>query len=106
MNNTANNIARFVKAIILIVAVVSLGSIVKDYVKGFYDVYKYEVEGTETKEGVDVVVTIPEGASAEEIANILKDKGLIQYPKAFIKRLQDSEYRGRLRSGTYTLNTE
>ena len=105
MNNTANNIARFVKAIILIVAVVSLGSIVKDYVKGFYDVYKYEVEGTETKEGVDVVVTIPEGASAEEIANILKDKGLIQYPKAFIKRLQDSEYRGRLRSGTYTLNT-
>lgn len=105
MNNTANNIARFVKTIILIVAVISLGSIVKDYVKGFYDEYKYEVEGTETREGVDVVVTIPEGASAEEIANILKDKGLIKYPKAFIKRLQDSEYRGRLSSGTYTLNT-
>lgn len=105
MNNTANNIARFVKGIILIVAVIALGIIVKDYVKGFYDAYMYEVEGTETREGVDVVVTIPEGASAEEIANILKDKGLIEYPKAFIKRLQDSEYRGRLKSGTYTLNT-
>lgn len=105
MNNTANNIARFVKGIILIVAVIGLGIIVKDYIKGFYDAYMYEVEGTETREGVDVVVTIPEGASAEQIANILKEKGLIEYPNAFVKRLQNSDYRGCLKSGTYTLNT-
>ncbi len=100
-----NRIIRFIKGIILIIAVVALSVIVKDYVKGYYDEYKYELEGLDTTDGEDVVVTIPEGASAEEIANILKDKGLIQYPKAFIKRLQNSEYRGSLKSGTYTLNT-
>ena len=100
-----NGIIRFIKGIILIVAVVALGGIVKDYIKGYYDDYKYELEGTDTKEGLDVVVTIPEGASAKEIAAILEQKGLIKYPKAFVKRLQNSEYRGNLKSGTYTLNT-
>ena len=100
-----NSVIRLIKGIILIVAVVALSLIVKDYIKGFYDEYKHELEGTETVDGVDVVVTIPEGASAEEIANILKEKGLIKYPKAFVKRLQDSDYRGSLKSGTYTLNT-
>lgn len=109
-NNTkrtgiVNSIIRFLKGIILIVAVIALGLIVKDYIKGYYDAYKYELEGMETVAGEDVVVTIPEGASAEEIANILKDKGLIKYPKAFVKRLQNSDYRGKLKSGTYTLNT-
>lgn len=100
-----NNIIRIIKGIILIVASVALCLIVKDYIKGYYDAYKYELEGFDTVDGEDVVVTIPEGASAEETANILKEKGLIQYPKAFVKRLQDSDYRGRLKSGTYTLNT-
>ena len=101
----ANNIIRFIKGIILIIAIIALSLIVKDYIKGFYDDYKYEREGTDTFPGDDIVVVVPEGASAEEIANILKKKGLIDYPKAFVKRLQESEYRGRLRSGTYTLNT-
>ena len=100
-----NTLIRIIKGIILIVAVIALSLIVKDYIKGYYDAYKYELEGTDTVDGEDVVVTIPEGASAEEIANILKDKGLIKYPKAFVKRLQNSEYRGNLKSGTYTLNT-
>ena len=100
-----NSVIRFIKVIILAVAVVALSLIVKDYIKGYFDDYKYELEGFDSFEGEDVVVTIPEGASAKEIAKILKDKGLIQYPNAFVKRLQDSEYRGKLKSGTYTLNT-
>ncbi|MBE5953725.1 MAG: endolytic transglycosylase MltG [Lachnospiraceae bacterium] len=100
-----NSIIRFIKVIILVVAVVALSLIVKDYIKGYYDDYKFELEGMDSFEGEDVVVTIPEGASAKEIAKILKDKGLIQYPNAFVKRLQDSQYRGKLKSGTYTLNT-
>ncbi len=100
-----NSIIRFVKGIILIVAVVALCLVVKDYIKGFYDEYQFELTNTETVEGTDVEVVIPEGASVEEIASILKDKGLIKYEGAFTKRLQESEFRGKLKSGTYTLNT-
>lgn len=100
-----NSLVRFIKGIILVVAIVALCIVVKDYIKGFYDAYMYEYTSTDTVEGEDVIVTIPEGASAEEIANILKEKGLIEYPKAFVKRLQESEYRGSLKSGTFTLNT-
>jgi UPF0755 protein len=35
----------------------------------------------------------------------LKDAGLIKYERAFTKRVQNSEYRGKLQSGTFTLNT-
>lgn len=100
-----NSFIRFIKGIILIVAVVVLCLVVKDYIKEFYDAYQYELTNTETTQGVDVVVVIPEGASVEEIASILKDNGLIEYERAFTKRLQESEYRGKLKSGTYTLNT-
>lgn len=96
---------RFIKGIILTVAVVLLCVQVYDYGKGFYDEYMDEYKGMESTQGVDVVVEIPQGASAEEIASILKDAGLIKYESAFTRRLQDSEYRGRLQSGTYTLNT-
>ena len=72
-----NGIIRFIKGIILIVAVVALGVIVKDYIKSYYDAYKYELEGMETTDGEDVVVTIPEGASAQEVANILIEKAKV-----------------------------
>ena len=101
----ANKIIRFVKVIILLVACFSLGMIVKDYIKSFYDDYMNEYKGTYSYDGEDVVVVIPEGASAKEIAAILKSSGLIKYEGAFVKRLQDSEYRGKLKSGTFTLNT-
>lgn len=101
----ANQIIRLIKAIILVVASFALCTIVYDYVKGYYDDYMREYKGTYSYEGEDIQITIPEGSSAEEIASILKDAGLIKYEKAFVKRLQDSEYRGKLQSGTFTLNT-
>ena len=102
---SANKIAKIVKSIILVVACVALCNIVFDYFKGYYDDYMREYKGEYSFEGEDVVVVIPEGASATEIASILKDAGLIKYERAFIKRLQGSEYSGKLKSGTYTLNT-
>lgn len=96
---------RFIKGLILSVAVVALCMHIYDYGKGFYNLYMEEYKGMEHFEGEDVVVEIPEGASVKEIAAILKKAGLIQYKSAFTKRLQDSEYRGRLQSGTYVLNT-
>jgi UPF0755 protein len=82
-----------------------LGSVVFQYYKGFYDEYMEEYEGTYSYDGEDVVVEIPEGSSVKEMAAILKNAGLIKYESAFTKRVQNSEYRGKLQSGTFTLNT-
>lgn len=101
----ANKIIKFCKIIILIVAVIALGNVVRDYVKVYYDDYMSEYRGTYSYQGETVQVTIPEGASVTKIASILKDAGLIKYEKAFVKRLQESEYKGKLQSGTFTLNT-
>lgn len=98
--------ARFIKGIILAVASIALCIIVFNHTKGYYDEYMREYKGTESYVGEDVEVVIPEGASAEEIASILKDAGLIKYESAFKRRLQETdEYRGKLHSGTYILNT-
>lgn len=97
---------RIIKGFILSVTVIALCVMLFNYAKGYYDDYMQEYKGTESYVGQDVVVEIPEGASADKIASILKDAGLIKYKGAFKKRLQETdEYRGKLRSGTYTLNT-
>lgn len=100
-----SKLIKLIKSIILIVASVALCTIVYDYCKGYYDDYMREYKGTESFVGEDVEVVIPEGASVKEIAKILKKEGLIKYEGAFTRRLQDSEYRGKLQSGTYILNT-
>lgn len=97
---------KFIKTLILTAASLALCMILYDYCRDFYDDYMDDYKGTYSYEGEDVQVVIPEGASADEIADILKDAGLIKYKSAFKRRLQESdEYRGKLHSGTYTLNT-
>ena len=100
-----DNLVKIIKIFILGIALFALCSIFFDYGKAIYDGYMKEYKGTETVEGVDVEVEIPEGASVKQIAKILKEKGLIQYEMAFTSRLKNSEYRGNLHHGTYTLNT-
>lgn len=100
-----NKIAGYIKGIILTVAVIALALQVVDYGKGFYREYMEEYEGTSSHKGQDVEVVIEKGMSAKQIANVLKDAGLIKYPSAFTRRLKNSPYKGKLQSGTYTLNT-
>ena len=87
----ANSVIRIVKGVILVVAILALGNLTYKQVHSYYDDYMEEYKGTESTQGEDVTVTIPEGASVKEVAQILKDNGLINYPRAFTKRLQDSE---------------
>ena len=94
---------KFIKGIILIVATFALFTIFYDYGKHWYNIYQEEYKGTTSTVGEDVVVEIPEGAAAKTIAKILKEKELIHFERAFVKRLQESSY--RVQSGTYTLNT-
>jgi len=100
-----NRMIRFIKAIILVVATMSLCVIIFNHGKGYYDDYMREYKGTYTEDGVDVDVVIPDGASVKKIASILKDEGLIKYENAFVKRVQNEGYAGKLKAGTYTLNT-
>lgn len=100
-----NTVIRIIKGIILVIAILALGNLTYKHLRTYYDDYMDEYKGTESTQGTDVQVEIPEGASVKEIAQILKKAGLIKYPQAFTKRLQDSEYRGKLHGGTYTLNT-
>lgn len=97
--------AKILKTLILIISSLTLALIVFDYAKGYYDDYMDEYQGEISRDGEDVTVEIPKGASAKMVAKILKDKGLIDYPSAFTRRLKNSEYRGKLKSGTFTLNT-
>ena len=96
---------KFIKWMIALVAAVALGMIVMTEIKEYKSAYDAELTDTATRAGVDVVVTIPEDSSAQKIASILHKKGLIKYEGAFVERLQNSEFRGTLKHGTYVLNT-
>lgn len=100
-----DKLIKFVKALIVVVAALILAMIVKDYYNKYKEAFNEEYAGTYTREGTEVIVNIPEGAGVKEVANILYKKGLIKYKKAFINRYQESDYSGKLKAGTYTLNT-
>lgn len=89
--------------VIAILLVIVLGSLIYGYSQ--YKIYQEEYQGTESSQGEDVVVVIPEGAATKQIAQILKENGLIQFPSAFVKRVKESQYRGSLQPGEFTLNT-
>ncbi len=55
--------------------------------------------------GEDVSVTIPEGATTSDIAEILKEKNLITSPFRFKLESKLNDYDGTFQKGIYTLNT-
>ncbi len=58
-----------------------------------------------TVEGENVEVTIPEGATAKTIAEILKDNGVIKYRRAFLMKLNGTDKKEDLQMGQFQLNT-
>lgn len=70
--------------------------------------YGYRVfseEAMTSGDGRDVTVLIPLGSSSMDIGKILENNGLIRDRKLFYIQEKLSSYRGRLKPGTYTLNT-
>lgn len=55
--------------------------------------------------GREVTVSITSGKGAKEIGQILEDKGLIKDAKIFYIQNMLSSYKGKLKPGSYTLNT-
>ncbi len=97
--------AKIIKALIAVAAAFILVFIFHGAYKEYKAAYNRELTGTYTDSGNDIMVVIPDGATERQIAAILKADGLIKYPSAFQKRLNDSKYDGKLVGGTYNLNT-
>ncbi len=96
---------KFVKGIIITIIILIILGVIGWYGNKKYNEYMKEYSGVESYVGEDVEVVIPQGSSVKAIAKILKEKGLIQYERAFVNRVKESEYRGQLKYGTYLLNT-
>ena len=63
-----------------------------------------EYSSTESTEGTPVEVTIDQGSSTRQVAQELKDAGIIRYETAFLLKIYFSDNRGKLRYGTFELN--
>ncbi|MCD8021366.1 MAG: endolytic transglycosylase MltG [Clostridiales bacterium] len=63
-----------------------------------------EYSRTECTEGTDITVTIEQGSSTREVAETLKEAGVIRYEASFLLKIYFSGYMGQLRYGEFTLN--
>lgn len=63
----------------------------------------FSEKGTEDYPGTDITVTIEQGASTMEVAQMLKNKGLVKDKIIFY--VQSYLYEGSFIPGEYTLNT-
>lgn len=93
------------QGLIILVAVLVLVGLAAGYGVSVYKGYMKDYAGTDSAAGENVVVDIPQGSSVKKIAAILHKQGLINYERAFVNRVKESEYRGKLKYGTFTLNT-
>lgn len=63
-----------------------------------------EYSQKESVEGKEIEVTIKQGTSTKEVGTILKEAGVIRYETPFLIKMYRSEYKGKLRYGTFVLN--
>lgn len=72
-----------------------------------YD-YGYRVfaeEPVSVEPGYDVTISITSNKDVKEIGELLESRGLIRDSKLFYLQELFSEYHGKIKEGTYTLNT-
>ncbi len=60
---------------------------------------------TESRDGEDVTVTIEQGSSLSEIADVLKENNVIKYKNVFIARVKADKKASALNYGTFLMNT-
>lgn len=65
----------------------------------------FNQEPVAAEPGQAVTVIIPEGSTVKDIAKALERKGLIEDDLIFVVQERLSGYHGRLKAGTYLLNT-
>ncbi len=78
--------------IVMLALIVGLGRFYRDFSR-------------KTREGDPVTLEIPEGSSTRQVVSLLKKNGLIRNELAFYLKLYQTGNRGKLRYGSYELNT-
>lgn len=63
-----------------------------------------EYSRKDTSDGKTVEVTIEQGSTTKEVSGVLKDSGIIRYEIPFLMKMYFSDYRGKLRYGTFRLS--
>lgn len=86
---------RFVCIVIIFVLII-LAIVAMPYISELID--------TKSEEGTPVTVVIPEGASTQQIGEILKENGLIKSVNIFKLRAYRSENGSKMNYGTFTLS--
>ena len=98
--NGAESAVRFLIFVLILVILILLGK------TAYYYGYEVFCERTvEDEPGTDIEVTIPEGTSLHDICVILREAGVIRDAEVFYLQELLSDYHGKLKSGTYTVNT-
>lgn len=93
-----------VKACITVLTIVLLylaGRKAFDFGTAVFDEKSMDAKGS----GYDVMVTIPSGATNNDVANILLNNGLIDNKGLFLVQLKLSDYSGKIIPGSYVLST-
>lgn len=97
----AGGFFRFAVYACVVCAVIYVGKSAYDFGYAIFD----QIPVDDEDHGEDVTVVIKDGASVYRIGKILKSKGLIKDAKVFVVQESLSNYKDKLQSGTYILNT-
>ena len=63
-----------------------------------------EYSRKDVKNGKEIEVTIEQGSSTREVGTVLKEAGVIRYEFPFLVKMYFSDYKGKIRYGTFKLN--
>lgn len=110
MNNSdSNSKAKLVIQVSVDVLLVILSALLIFWLGGKVYNFAYNIfneQAVDTIQEARVTeVTVPEGVSAQKLAEIVYDKGLVQDETVFYLQVMLSDYKDKFVAGTYTLNT-
>ena len=97
----AGGFLRFGIYLCVVIGVIFIGKSAYDF---GYEIFNQEAMA-DKENGRDITVVLKKGDSVYQIGKILKKKGLIEDAKIFVVQEKLSNYKGKLQTGTYILNT-
>ncbi len=100
--NGAKSVLRVLVYVCVLLAILFAGKTAYSF--GYLIFDQRPMAATE-EEGQDVTVIVKEENSVYDIGKTLKAKGLIEYPVIFWMQEKLSDYSGKIKPGTYLLNT-